>query len=48
LNYTPNGLSVEVPETKDEDNTPRFDVNENMEDAVSYYKDRAAYVKRLE
>ena len=42
-----NGLSVEVPETKDEDNAPRFDVNEDMENAVSYYKGSAAYVKRL-
>ena len=37
--YTPNELRVEVPETKAEDNTPRFDVNESMESAVSYYKD---------
>ena len=37
--HTPNGLSVEVPETKAEDNTPRFDVNEDMKNAVSYYKD---------
>jgi len=36
--YTPNGLRAEVPETKDEDNTPRFDVNEDMESAVNYYK----------
>ena len=37
--HTPNGLSVEVPETKAEDNTPRFNVNEDMKNAVSYYKD---------
>ena len=36
--YTPNGLRVKVPETKDEDNTPRFDVNVDTESAVSYYK----------
>ena len=37
--HTPNGLSVEVPETKAEDNTPRFNVNEDIKNAVSYYKD---------
>ena len=36
--YTPNGLKAEVPETKAEDNTPRFDGNQDMESAVSYYK----------
>ena len=35
---TPNGLRVEVPETKTEDTTHRFSINENMESAVSYYK----------
>ena len=35
---TPNGLRVEVPETKIEDNTHRFNINENMESAISYYK----------
>ena len=38
--HTPNGLSVEVPETKAEDNTPRFDVNEDMKNAVSYYQNK--------
>ena len=36
---TPNGFSVEVPENKDEDTTPRFDVNLEAEEAVKYYKD---------
>ena len=36
--HTPNGLKDEVSETKVEDNTPRFDVNECIESAVSYYK----------
>ena len=35
---TPNGLKAEVPETKIEDNTPRFDVYQDMENAISYYK----------
>ena len=37
--YTPNGFIVEVPENKDEDTTPRFDVNLEAEVAVKYYKD---------
>ena len=36
---TPNGFSVEVPENKLEDTTPRFNVNSDMESAVKYYKD---------
>ena len=36
---TPNGFRVEVPENKDEDTTPRFDVNLEAEEAVKYYKD---------
>ena len=36
--HTPNGLKVEVPENKTEDKTPRFDIYQNMENAVSYYK----------
>ena len=36
--FTPNGLRVEVPENKTEDNTPRFDVNKDIESAVNYYK----------
>ena len=36
---TPNGFSVEVPENKDEDTTPRFDINLETEVAVKYYKD---------
>ena len=35
---TPNGLKAEVPETKVEDNTPRFDVYQDMDYAISYYK----------
>jgi phytanoyl-CoA hydroxylase len=37
--HTPNGFSVEVPENKDEDTSPRFDVNLEAEAAVMYYKD---------
>jgi len=37
--HTPNGFSVEVPENKDEDTTPRFDVNLEADVAVKYYKD---------
>jgi phytanoyl-CoA hydroxylase len=37
--YTPNGLKSLVPETKDEDNTPRFNGNADMESAINYYKD---------
>jgi phytanoyl-CoA hydroxylase len=36
---TPNGFSVEVPENKDEDITPKFDVNLEREAAVKYYQD---------
>ena len=36
--HTPNGLSVEVPETEAEDNTPRFNVNEDLKSASNYYK----------
>ena len=42
--YTPNGLKAEVPETKAEDNTPRFDGNQDMESAVSYYKNNGYVV----
>lgn len=34
---TPNGLIVEVPNTKSEDDTPRFNVLSNSEKAFSYY-----------
>jgi len=36
--FTPNGLSVEVPESKTEDKTPRFDINKDIQSAVNYYK----------
>ena len=32
--HTSNELKVEVPEIKVEDNTPRFDVNEDKESAM--------------
>ena len=35
---TPNGFSVEVPENKDEDTTPRFNINLEAEQALKYYK----------
>ena len=34
--HIPHGIKVEVPETTVEDNTPRFDINGNMESAISY------------
>ena len=37
--YSPNGLRAEVPETKAEDNTPRFNVEKDIEVAIAYYKD---------
>ena len=36
---TPNGFTVAVPENKNEDTTPRFDVNLNTKKAVQYYED---------
>ena len=50
--HTPNGFSVEVPENKDEDTSPRFDVNLEAEAAVMYYKDNGYqqtinYLKKL-
>ena len=36
--YTPNGLKVEVPETEDEDSTPKFNVNKDIESAINYYE----------
>jgi len=36
---TPNGFTVSVPENKNEDTTPRFEVNLNTKKAVQYYKD---------
>ena len=36
---TPNGLSVEVPENKAEDISPRFNVDTESERALIYYKD---------
>jgi phytanoyl-CoA hydroxylase len=35
---TPNGLKVEVPETQTEDITPKFNVDNEMEIALEYYK----------
>ena len=37
--YSPNGLRAEVPETENEDNTPRFNVEKDIEVAIAYYKD---------
>tara|TARA_B100001093_G_C26702672_1_gene959798 strand:- start:123 stop:1124 length:1002 start_codon:yes stop_codon:yes gene_type:complete len=36
---TPNGLDVEVPENISEDNSPRFDVKSNSQEAVKYYEE---------
>ena len=36
---TPNGLRTKVPENLSEDNSPRFDVNNDLTDALSYYND---------
>ena len=35
---TPNGLKASVPENRNEDDTPRFDINLNIEGALNYYK----------
>ena len=37
--YTPNGIKVEVPETKLEDTTPRFNVEIDKVNAINFYKD---------
>ena len=37
--YSPNGLKAEVPETEAEDNTPRFNVEKDVEGAKAYYND---------
>ena len=38
--HTPNGLKSMVPENEAEDTTPRFNVENNLEDGVKYYKDK--------
>ena len=38
--YTPNGLRAMVPENEVEDTTPRFNVENNLEDGVKYYKEK--------
>ena len=38
--HTPNGLKSMVPENEDEDTTPRFNVENNLEEGVKYYKDK--------
>ena len=38
--HTPNGLKSMVPENEAEDTTPRFNVENNLEDGVRYYKDK--------
>ena len=38
--HTPNGLKSMVPESKAEDTTPRFNIENNLEDGVRYYKDK--------
>ena len=35
---TKNGISTEVPETKEEDFTPKFQLNNEDEKAIKYYK----------
>ena len=35
---TPNNFIVEVPENQQEDSTPKFDVNLEIEEAIKYYK----------
>ena len=37
--YTPNGLRAEVPETKAEDNTPRFNIEKDTVGAINYYRE---------
>ena len=37
--YTPNGLRTEVPETKAEDNTPRFNIEKDTVGAINYYRE---------
>ncbi len=37
--YTPNGLRAEVPETKTEDNTPRFNIEKDTVGAINYYRE---------
>ena len=37
--YSPNGLRAEVPETENEDNTPRFHVEKDIEGAINYYRE---------
>ena len=34
---TPNGFNVQVPENKEEDDTPRFDINLDGAEALKYY-----------
>ena len=36
---TPNGFNVEVPENEEEDTSPRFDINQEANEAVKYYED---------
>ena len=36
---TPNGFKVQVPESKDEDSSPRFDINSEVKEAVNYYNE---------
>ena len=38
--HTPNGLRAFVPENEAEDTTPRFNVENNLEEGVKYYKDK--------
>ena len=35
---TPNGINVDVPENLDEDKTPRFEIGNNIESALCFYK----------
>jgi len=42
--YTPNKLEVRVPETRTEDDTPRFNINDDLEKAKKYYNDNGYVV----
>jgi len=37
--HTPNKLKVKVPESQNEDDTPRFTINADLKDAIDYYND---------
>lgn len=43
---TPNGFNVEVPENEEEDTSPRFDINQEANEAVKYYEDNGYVIFR--